>query len=99
APTPESASAALDGAALPDNLRLYVPDPAAREAYPIVTLTWILLYRHYPDPRKADAVRQLFQWCLTDGQRYAADLGYAPLPPAIATRSLEVLARMQSAGS
>jgi hypothetical protein len=27
----------------------YVPDPPAPDAYPIVTLTWIPLYRNYPD--------------------------------------------------
>jgi phosphate transport system substrate-binding protein len=90
-PTETSAASALGGAELPDNLRLYVPDPPAPEAYPIVTLTWILLYRNYPDPRKALELHDLFRWCLTNGQQYAAELGYAPLPPNIVRRSLEAL--------
>src|SRR5262249_33739828 len=65
---------ALAGAELPDNLRLYIPDPTPSDAYPIVTLTWVLLHAHYDDARKAEQLHDLFQWCLTDGQRYAADL-------------------------
>jgi phosphate transport system substrate-binding protein len=48
-----------------------VPDPEASDSYPIVTLTWILLYRNYPDERKVEALQALFRWCLTDGQRIA----------------------------
>jgi len=91
APSERSSSAALAGVELPDNLRLYVPDPAGDEAYPIVTLTWILLYGNYTDSPKAQALHDLFQWCLTDGQRYAADLGYTPLPSSLVQRSLAAL--------
>jgi phosphate transport system substrate-binding protein len=90
-PTGTSAAAALAGAELPDNLRLYVPDPPGPDAYPIVTLTWILLYKSYADPRKALELHDLFRWCLTDGQQYAAALGYTPLPPNIVRRSLQAL--------
>jgi phosphate transport system substrate-binding protein len=90
-PTEMTAASALAGAELPDNLRLFVPDPSEPEAYPIVTLTWILLYRNYPDQRKALELRDLFRWCLTDGQQYAAALGYTPLPANIVRRSLRAL--------
>jgi len=91
-----AAVAALDGTELPDNMRLYVSDPVRPDAYPVVTLTWILLYRTYGQPGKADELRQLFQWCLTDGQQEAANLGYTPLPPAIQQRSLAVLGTIQA---
>jgi phosphate transport system substrate-binding protein len=91
-----AAVAALEDAELPDNLRVYVPDPVRPDAYPIVTLTWVLLYRNYDQPRKADELRRLFQWCLTDGQAYAADLGYIPLPRAIQQRSLAALDTIRS---
>ena len=90
-PSPDSASSALAQVELPENLRLYVPDPAGHDAYPIVTLTWILLHRSYSDPQKAQALHDMFRWCLTDGQQYAADLGYAPLPQNIVSRSLAAL--------
>jgi phosphate transport system substrate-binding protein len=96
APTEEHSAAAFAGAELPVNMRLYIPDPPGRDAYPIVTLTWVLLYRNYPDPQKFQELHDLFRWCLTDGQKYAAELGYIPLPPDIARRSLDALERMRS---
>jgi len=95
APTEASSSSALADIQLPENLRAYVPDPAGPDAYPIVTLTWILLYRHYPDAQKGRQLHDLFRWCLTDGQQYAASLGYTPLPPAIVNRSLAALETIQ----
>jgi hypothetical protein len=91
APSEKSSSAALADVELPENMRLYVPDPPGRDAYPVVTLTWILLYRNYPDTPKAHALHDMFQWCLTDGQKYASELGYTPLPAGIVHRSLAAL--------
>ena len=95
APDTTSVAAALTGVPLPDNLRLYVPDPAGADSYPIVTLTWVLLYRHYDDPRKAEAIRDLFRWCLIDGQQYAEGLGYAPLPASVVRQSMVALDRIR----
>jgi phosphate transport system substrate-binding protein len=95
APGPDSSKAALNDAELPDNMRLYVPDPERNSAYPIVTLTWVLLYRHYEDPRKAQELTDLFRWCLTSGQGYAADLGYTPLPPQIQQRAVAALGNIR----
>ena len=90
-PTETAAAAALSEAELPDNMRVFIADPSGPEAYPIVTLTWVLLYRSYPDTRTGQTLHDLFRWCLTDGQRYASGLGYVPLPPEIVRRSLAAL--------
>lgn len=90
-PTAEAGQAALAGAALPDNLRLFVPDPAGEYAYPIVTYTWLLCRGRYPDRRTADTVKRVVRFGLTDGQRLAKDLGYIPLPPAAAAKVLAAL--------
>jgi phosphate transport system substrate-binding protein len=94
-PTGQSSEAALASAELPDNLRVFVPDPPGTEAYPIVTFSWILLYRTYDDAKKATAVRELFRWCLSDGQNYASQLGYVKLPASITARSLTALDSMK----
>jgi phosphate transport system substrate-binding protein len=73
-PAEQSCMAALAAAAMPQNLRVYIPDPAGPGAYPIVTFSWILLYRNYPSG-KASALRDLFGWCLHGGQQFATDLG------------------------
>jgi len=76
-----------------------VPDPPQRDAYPIVTLTWVMAYRRYADAAKATALRDLLRWCLTDGQGYAANLGYAPLPAAVRQRALTALSGVQAGGT
>jgi len=90
-PSEESIRAALASAQMPENLRVYVPDPSGPEAYPIATFTWILLRQNYADPAKARALRDLFTWSLGDGQRYGSDLGYVPLPANIVEKAQAAL--------
>ena len=90
-PTVQSCTAALAGAEMPENLRVFVPDPPGKDSYPIVTFSWILLYKNYPNPEKAKSIRDLFKWCLLDGQKYAPQLGYVPLPENITERTLAAL--------
>jgi phosphate transport system substrate-binding protein len=89
-PDEQSCTAAFASAEMPDNLRVYVPDPAGPSAYPIVTFSWILLRRNYPS-EKASALHDLFAWCLRNGQESAPELGYVRLPPAVAAKSLAKL--------
>jgi len=90
--TNESVATALASAELPENLRLFVPDPAGASSYPIVTFSWVLLYRNYSDPARAQALRDLFAWGLRDGQDYAGQMGYVPLPGAVSVKALAALA-------
>ena len=92
-PAAESFAAALAGAHMPDNLRVFMPDPPGENAYPIVTFTWILLYKKY-DAVKGPAIRDLFHWCLAQGQRYAPQMGYLPLPENMATKGASALNRL-----
>jgi hypothetical protein len=47
----------------------------------------------YDDPAKAEALRDLFRWCLQDGQEYAPQFGYVRLPPNVAAKALAALSR------
>jgi phosphate transport system substrate-binding protein len=94
APGPESGRAALEGAKVPENLRIFIPDPDGKDAYPIVTYTWMLCYKTYPDERKLRVLKEVLRYGLTDGQDLAADLGYIPLPPSIAGRVLDAVERL-----
>jgi phosphate transport system substrate-binding protein len=95
-PTPASGSAAFRSVPSSQDLRIFIPDPSDSDAYPIVTFSWILLRKHYDDSRKANAIRELFQWSLQDGQTYANDLGYVQLPPDIAGKSLAALSDVRT---
>ena len=80
---------------MPENLRLMTPDPDGEDAYPIVTLSWLLLYQRYPDPAKASALRQFISFGLTEGLNYSRELGYLPLPDEIVSRSRKALENIQ----
>jgi len=84
----DTCAAGLATAGMPDNLRIFAPDPHGAESYPIVTFSWILLRKSYSNPQTADALRKLFQWSLQDGQHFAPELGYVPLPPSVAEKAL-----------
>jgi phosphate transport system substrate-binding protein len=79
-PTDQSASKTLESVTLPENLRASITDPEGNESYPIVTYTWILAYKKYPDAAKAKAVEAMIEYGLTEGQKVAPQLGYVPLP-------------------
>lgn len=79
-PSVEAASNALGAATLPDNLRAFVTDPEGEQSYPIVTYTWLLAYENYDDPNKLQALKDVVNWSLTEGQSYSEELGYIPLP-------------------
>ncbi len=83
----ETAMAALAAADLTgDDLRIWVEDPSAADAYPIATFSWMLLYREHGDKAVAAALRDLVAWTLEDGQTMAEELGYIPLPPEVVER-------------
>jgi phosphate transport system substrate-binding protein len=60
---------------MPANLRMFFPDPPGADSYPIVTYSWLLLYGSYPDQKKAKALTDFVKWGITDGQKYAENLG------------------------
>lgn len=90
-PSPETGAAALASVEMPENLRVWPADPEAPEAYPISSFTWLLLYKTYPDAAKLQALRDFVSYGLTEGQTYAAELGYIPLPEAVVAKAKAAL--------
>lgn len=68
---------------MPDDLRVSITNAAGAESWPISTFTWILAYRQQRDRAKGQALTEFLYWGITEGQRFAADLFYAPLPKAV----------------
>ena len=82
----ETASAGLGEIILDDQLRGADANPAGANAYPIVSLTWILAY---PEYEKNDNVKDMLRWMLTPTQQQKADsLGYVPLPESLRKKAL-----------
>ncbi|MGO9242636.1 MAG: phosphate ABC transporter substrate-binding protein PstS [Bryobacteraceae bacterium] len=86
---------ALASTQLPDNLIAWAPDPEAKGAYPIVSYTWVMLYKKYADKPKLDALKAVMLYCLTDGQKDAELLGYVPLPAVVVDKDKAALANVQ----
>lgn len=86
APSPEAGAAALAEASLPPDLKIDIPDPAGAGAYPIVTFTWQLVRNQSADGVTAEAIRAFTGWAVSEGQEFAAPLGYVPLPASVRDR-------------
>lgn len=94
----ESGAAALASAEFPSttlpesgdasDLRVFIPDPSGDESYPIVTFTWMMFYRQQ-EQEKADALKAMVEYGLTEGQSVADQLGYIPLPEAVVEKVRE----------
>jgi len=96
-PEVKSVTAAAAGAmaTMPKDFRVSITDSPGAGAYPISSFTWILLYESPDDKSSAAAMSEFMKWALTDGQKMAADLGYAPLPDALVPMELEQLKRIK----
>jgi phosphate transport system substrate-binding protein len=96
AATTESGQAALASATLPDNMIAWASDPEVAEAYPIVTYTWLICYKRYPDKGKQEAMQDLVRYGLTEGQKDAEALGYIPLPQAVVEKATAAIGNISS---
>ncbi len=96
-PEVKSVTAAAAGAmpTMPRDFRVSITNAPGEGAYPISSFTWILLYESPEDKGRAQVMNEFMKWALGDGQRLAADLGYAPLPAALIALELEQLNRIK----
>jgi phosphate transport system substrate-binding protein len=96
AATPQSGAATLNTTQFPANsLRAWPSDPDAKDAYPISTFTWLLLYKTYSDKDKLAALKKFVTYGLTDGQKLSDDLGYIPMPAEVVEKCKAALATVQ----
>lgn len=83
APDTKSVSAAATGAKIPEDFRVSLTDAAGKDAYPISGFTYLLVWKTAPDAVKGAKLVEFLKWAVQDGQKFAADLHYAPLPSAL----------------
>ena len=86
-PSTESGAKALNGITLDENLAGKNPNPTAKGAYPIATLTWILAYEE-GNGRNTKAIQKSLNYLLSDkAQAKAPSLGFVPLKGDILKKS------------
>ena len=91
----DSITAAAASATMPDDFRVSITNAGGENAYPIASFTWLLMYEQPQDKQRAQTMVDFMKWALTDGQKLAGSLGYAPLPRSVIDKEIQALARIR----
>ncbi|MGZ5475744.1 MAG: phosphate ABC transporter substrate-binding protein PstS, partial [Thermoanaerobaculia bacterium] len=90
-----SAAAAAAVASMPDDFRVSITNADGKGAYPISSFTWILMDQSPKDKQSARIMVDFMKWALTEGQKLAPELGYAPLPGPVIEKETAALQKIQ----
>jgi phosphate transport system substrate-binding protein len=90
-----TAAAAGTAAKMPADFRVSITNAEGKGAYPISSFTWLLLYENPKDKAQSKAMVDFVKWALADGQKFATQLGYAPLPPEVVKMELAALTKVR----
>ncbi len=92
-PTVEATTAAVEGAAsaLQADVTVPISNSAGAKAYPIAGFTYLMVYETAKNAKKGAALKEFLKWAMTDGQKDAKALYYAPLPQVVVDQNLKAL--------
>jgi phosphate transport system substrate-binding protein len=93
-----TAAAASASAQTPEDLRVSITNSTGENAYPISSYTYILAYKDQKNADKGRALVDFLWWAIHDGEQYAKDLHYAPLPAEIVKRAEAKINSITSGG-
>ena len=82
-----TAAASASAANTPEDLRVSITNAAGPQAYPVSSYTYILVYKEQKDATKGKALADFLWWGIHDGENFAKELQYAPLPDDIVKRA------------
>ncbi len=88
-------AAAVAAANMPADFRVSITNAPGAGVYPISSFTWILLYENPTDKAMARTMLDFMHWALSEGQKFAPDLGYAPLPESVVKLEEAALQKIQ----
>ena len=97
-PTLDSVSAAAKGIGFPADMRVSIVNAPDAAAWPIATFTFYLTYAEVSDKAKGLAMTRYFWWSTHEGQKFAKELGYAPLPSDALAKAEEKIRSITSGG-
>ncbi len=97
APTDHAISVAAERA-VTDDYRVSLVDSDTKGAYPIVGMTYLLVYGDIPDVASGEALLNFLWWAFHDGQHLVSDAHYVPLPTGLAARVEMTLRRLTVQG-
>jgi phosphate transport system substrate-binding protein len=79
-------AAAANSKDMPADFKVSINDAPGAASYPISTFTWMLIPSQIPDAGKRGAIKAFLKWMITDGQKDAEKLSYAPLPATVVAK-------------
>ncbi len=82
-PDLKSVTAAAASVKLPEDFRVSITDSSGKDAYPVSGFTYLLVWKKSLDAAKGKKLVDFLKWAVKDGQKYASDLHYAPLPASL----------------
>ena len=91
-----TAAAAAASAKMPADFRVSITNAEGKGVYPISSFTWLLLYENPKDKAQAKVMLDFMKWMLSDGQKFAGQLGYAPLPSEVVKLELAALQKIKA---
>lgn len=90
-----TAAAASTEGKMPEDFRVSITNAPGKDAYPISSFTWLLFFQDPKDKERAKAMVDFMKWALADGQKYCAELGYAPLPASVVKLELAAIPKIK----
>jgi len=90
-----TAAAAVAAKSMPKDFRVSITNAPGQGVYPVSSFTWLLLYENPKDKAQAKLFVDFLKWALTDGQKFATDLGYAPLPEEVVKLEMAVIPQIK----
>src|SRR6201988_1227549 len=99
-PTVDAGTAAAAGslATTPEDLRVSITNADGATAYSISSYTYILVYQDQQDATKGKALVDFLWWGIHDGEQFAKELQYAPLPAEIVKKAEAKISSISSGG-
>jgi phosphate transport system substrate-binding protein len=90
-----TAAAAAAATSMPPDFRVSITNAPGAGVYPVSSFTWLLLYENPKDKAQAKIMVDFLHWALTDGQKFAGQLGYAPLPEPVVKLEMDALKKIK----
>ena len=90
-----TAAAAAASAKMPADFRVSITNAEGKGVYPISSFTWLLLYENPKDKAQGKVMLEFMHWMLSEGQKFAGQLGYAPLPAEVVKLELAALQKIK----
>ena len=90
-----TAAAAEAAKQMPPDYRVSITNAPGDAVYPISSFTWMLFYQAPKDKAQGKIMVDFMKWALTDGQKFAGEMGYAPIPKNVVDMEMKTLATIK----